>query len=57
VAHNIIANMEDGGENIAMPKIRAALARQHEKFANQYVLGPMRNNRLFTLPERFFSVV
>lgn len=54
--HRIIDTYEYGGEDIALPHVRSALARQHEKFSNQYVLGKFNEKTLYKLPERFGSV-
>ncbi len=54
--NRIITNYEFKGEDIALPHVRSALAKQRQKYANQYVLGRFQGDSLYLLPERFGQV-
>lgn len=43
-------------EGLELPEFRAAMMKQTEKYANQFVWGPATTTNLYRLPERFASV-
>ncbi|WP_435139184.1 glycosyltransferase family 2 protein [Pseudopelagicola sp. nBUS_19] len=53
---DIVAAAKLGNENIRLPRFRAKMQKQVEKYSNQFVWGTARTNRLFRIPERFSDV-
>jgi len=49
----IVAQTTLDGENIALPELRAAMARQYPKYTDQYLWGPATTDKLYRIPERF----
>lgn len=53
---SIISSTKLGKENIQLPRFRAKMLKQKEKFTDQFVYGDAKSNTLFRIPERFSSV-
>ena len=52
----IVASTKLEGENIDLPRYRAAMQKQIEKYQDQFIWGRARSNSLFRIPERFSDV-
>ena len=55
--HQIRSTYDIGGEDIALPDIRAAMMRQAERHKDQFIWGPVTNKTIYRIPDRFASVL
>lgn len=53
---DIVNTLALQGENVELPQVRAAMRKQFERYSNQYIYGPIKNQNLYRIPERFAGV-
>lgn len=55
--HRIRTTHQPGPEDVALPAIRAAMLRQKERYKDQFIWGPVNNDTLYRVPDRFATLV
>lgn len=55
--HRIRSTHRIGGEDVALPAIRAAMRRQAERHKDQFIWGPVENSTIYRIPDRFGTVL
>lgn len=55
--HRIRTTHDIGGEDVALPRIRAAMMRQTERYKDQFIWGPVQESTIYRIPDRFTGLV